>query len=547
MADYDIIKDYIFQNCIHFSVDSPAGKMPLRDKSFIFDLRSLTMHPTFGPMVGKMIWDRIKKYNIGCIFTKGVGGASLLTNIQVAAKNEDIDLYTLIVRDSRKDTNRKTLIEGVIPPTSCKALFIDDLVNTGDTFNQCKDAFAETGINVRLVGAACVVTLSNPIGTRSWDAQGVINECLFRRENFGITRSGPPGQLSLNLIDQILTNNSTSSIDLRSPPIIHDSKIYWATDEQKVYCYNLENNEIVWSIETPVSEENQSSKGIVNLMSIDNAFIYFNTYSGTCYKLNKLTGEIIWSNKLSTWIHSSPTLSADGTKIYIGTENKDSEEISTGDIVALDKQTGFEIWRTTTNALVPCTPLEMLDRIIVGNNDNKLFCLDAVNGSMRWTLDLNGPAKGRAANVGSQCCVTTENGWFYLINTDTGEIDYQDIKGSGFRNNFTTLYNNNYITIDQQGLIQKISTTGRVDWLITVRGKLSWFPSIVGNIAYLSTDNGTCYSINLDSGVKLKVGKIRLNNKDNEETILYSPPAANSDIIAFNTNNKGLLVYAISN
>ena len=127
------------------------------------------------------------------------------------------------------------------------------------------------------------------------------------------------------------------------------------------------------------------------------------------------------------------------------------------------------------------------------------------------------------------------------------QIDYQDIKGSGFRNNFTTVYNNNYITIDQQGLIQKISTTGQVDWLITVRGKLSWFPSIVGNIAYLSTDNGTCYSINLDSGVKLKVGKIQLNNKDNEETILYSPPAANSDIIAFNTNNKGLLVYAISN
>jgi len=274
MSDYDIVKDYIFQNCIHFSVDSPAGKMPLRDKAFVFDLRSLTMHPTFGPMVGKMIWDRIKKYNIGCIFTKGVGGASLLTNIQVAARNEDIDLYTLIVRDSRKETNRKTLIEGVIPPASCKALFIDDLVNTGETFNQCKDAFAETGINVRLVGAACVVTLSNPIGTRSWDAQGVINECLFRRENFGITRSGAPRQLSLNLIDQILTNNSTSSIDLRSPPIIHDSKIYWATDEQKVYCYNLENNEIVWSIETPISEEDQSSKGIVNLMSIDDTFIF---------------------------------------------------------------------------------------------------------------------------------------------------------------------------------------------------------------------------------------------------------------------------------
>ena len=81
---------------------------------------------------------------------------------------------------------------------------------------------------------------------------------------------------------------------------------------------------------------------------------------------------------------SSNTISAIGSYLFIGIK---------GSIIALDPQSGSEVWRTElTSAYFTSITLQH-ERIFAASN-GELFCLDPVNGSLLWHNKLKGLGVG---------------------------------------------------------------------------------------------------------------------------------------------------------
>lgn len=548
MDDKALLKDYIVKNCIHFSYDSDSGPKVLKNQAYLFDLRELTMDPIMGQLAARLIWERIKKYEPGCLFTHGIGGAPLLTNIQIIAASEGKNLYTLICRDARKPSNRQRLVEGKRPDPNTRAIFIDDVVNSGDTYRQSLEALEVEGITLRVLGAAGILSMWAYSGTRLLEAQGKVSEFLFRRQDLGITRAFPTDELLGDLLTQVATYNESDLTDIKSPPVIDGNLLIWATDDQVVRCLNITTNELQWIIETPISGGIRS-KGIVNKILVTDQHVFFNTYSGTAYKVEKTSGQIVWGVHIGKWVHASTTISNDMTKLFIGTEDINPEDESAyGNLVCLDSETGLLIWSTRFNEYVPCTAHVVNDRVLIGCNDNTISCLSQATGSTWWKQTLKGSVKGKVNNIGNIVCATTENGYIYFIDMYSGDIIKELVGSRGFRHNFVQVYSEKFIVVDIDGLIKCYDTTGTLTWINRVRGALSWYPTIKDDIMYVVTDSGFVFTLNAQTGEKLKYSYVMKDDGTGiNKTVVQCPPAVGDGVIAFNTNNKGLLLYDFSN
>lgn len=544
--DYYKLKQFIISNCIHFSYDSTEGPQNLQEQAFLFDLRELTMHPEMGPLAARLLWDRIKVHNISCLFTHGIGGVPLVTQIQALAHAEGRDLYVLVCRETRKTSNRRRLVEGIRPPENSRAIFIDDLMNSGDTYRQALDAIQEEGITLRVMGAAGIITMWAYTGSRTLQAQGLVSEFLFRRQDLGITRVFPEIELLGSVKNIVYTGSVQNTANLKSPPVIDGDNVYFATDEQEVFCYSISNNSISWKFSAPVANANLT-KGIINKIAFDASAVYFNTYSGTAYKVDKITGSQLWAVRPGKWLHSSPTISTDGSKVYLGTEDLKPDGTQFGSFVCLDAQTGLEVWKYETEAYVPCTGHLLDNRIIFGNNANKLYCLNAETGNLWWSIELKGAVKGKAANIDNKVCVTTENGYMYIVDSQTGTILYENICAKAFRHNFVVTYNNCFYVFDTDGLIKCYNTEGQLQWLNRVRGALNWYAELFNDTFYLATDSGYAFSVDPKSGEKLRYSYVlKDDGTGTNKTIIEAPPATNGQIIVFNTSNKGVVIYDLS-
>lgn len=545
--EYLELKKYILSSCIHFSIDTLTGYKYLpNDSSYLFDLRELLLHPYYGKLAAKLVWNKIRKYEIRLLFGQGVGSIPLMTLIQQVAKELDnVDLDILVCREARKKTNRQRLVEGIRPTAVPRAMFIDDLTNTGSTYRKCIKALKEENINLRIMGAAGILDFWAFQGTRQLAVQNSAIEYLFRRHDLGLTRTSPNVPVLGAKKYSVLTSNTYPRMDLKSPAAIDNRIAYWATDTQSVYAMNIDTGEVLWSFDAP-DQEDWQDKGIINKLLIDSTGVYFNTYNGIAFKLNKLTGETIWAVKVARWLHSSSTPSEDGTKIFLSTESRNETDSSpSGDFVCLNSSTGEELWRLETQELAPCTPhvVSSTSKVIVGNNLNELYCLNADNGNILWKINLAGPVKGKVNNVENVCCATTENGYIYFINIITGTVLSENLNSKGFRHVFVTVVNNTFIVSDIDGYVKAFSKEGTLIWINKLRGKLFWYPAVKDNTLYFATRSGYVFAIDASDGSKKAFSYI---DESDTTTLIGAPPAVDSDAIVFHTTNKGLLVYELS-
>lgn len=540
------LKSYILSNCLHFCIDNNNTYQRIKNSIYLFDLRELVLHPIYGRMAAAMIWERIKPYAVRMLFGKGSGAIPLMSLIQQVAKEQDgVDVNILICRDARKTTNRKRWVEGIRPANAPRAMFIDDLTNTGTTYRDCVKAIDDEGIPLRIVGAAGIVDMWSFTGTRKLAVQNHKIEYLFKRHDLGLSRVTPSTPIMGNLVHQVRSINSYPAMDLKSPPVFDENRVYWATDNHQVYCMDTSSGEILWMFTSPEQEDWQP-KGIVNKMLIDDTGIYFNTYNGLSFKLDKLTGETLWITRPSRWVHSSSTPSADGSKIYIATESRDfSDESPKGDVVCMDSATGRELWRFATDNLAPCTPYVSGNRVYACNNANAVFCIDGNTGKLVWQQKMRGAAKGRMLVANGMVYATTESGFIYAFNATNGQLIAVKLIANGIRHNFLTEHQGLIYILDIDGLVKAYDYSLTLKWISRVRGALSWYPLIKNDTMYVSTRDGYCFALNALTGNK--IGLAYVANDAAEPTIINSALAVSDEHIAFHTTNKGLVVYELSN
>ena len=103
-------------------------------------------------------------------------------------------------------------------------------------------------------------------------------------------------------------------------------------------------------------------------------------HSGRSSSSSPDTNIVTWTHKTGDWVYSSPTVFND--KLYIGSED--------GKLYCLNANDGEELWNFTTGDWVDSSPAIKDDRVFFGSVDNKLYCLSAVDGIEIWNFTTGG-------------------------------------------------------------------------------------------------------------------------------------------------------------
>lgn len=193
---------------------------------------------------------------------------------------------------------------------------------------------------------------------------------------------------------------------------IVENYLYVSENGGMFYCVDLNTMELVWAQDT---KDDSNSTPVFERTAEDAGFIYTApslhwTQTGdatgtiSIYKLNAITGEIVWQKPynvhtvsgVSGGVQSTPLLGKPGTDLegmIIYTIARTPEEYS-GIMVALDTKTGTELWRMDMTNYAWSSPVAVYEEdgsayIVVCDSMGYAMLVDA-RGNLLYTISLGG-------------------------------------------------------------------------------------------------------------------------------------------------------------
>ncbi|HEX3871547.1 MAG TPA: PQQ-binding-like beta-propeller repeat protein, partial [Pirellulales bacterium] len=183
-----------------------------------------------------------------------------------------------------------------------------------------------------------------------------------------------------------------------SGPTVADGRVY-VTDRiaspkqiERVHCFKEDTGERLWSYEYECAYTVGYDAGPRASVSIDNGRAYALGAMGHFHCFDAATGEVLWKRDLAAeydirmpiWgIAASPLIDGDLVTLQIGGRPGAC-------LIALDKVTGKERWRSMDDDASYCAPLliEQAGRkILLCLTGQHLAGLDPKSGAVFWTID----------------------------------------------------------------------------------------------------------------------------------------------------------------
>jgi outer membrane protein assembly factor BamB/predicted phosphodiesterase len=206
------------------------------------------------------------------------------------------------------------------------------------------------------------------------------------------------------------------NLTLTVHPLTTDGKIFTASKDGKIYCFDVFGNTI-WSYET-------HSK-IVSRPVLEADILTIGTMEGDLYTFDSETGRVIQILGLGEPITSqliTIPMKLNGQKMYgvvLGT--------STGKLCCYELNSLNPVWENKDAAsMIETKPLFIKDRIIYGSWDNYLYSVDAKTGLMNWKWTENknfyySPAACWVKSDGKNVYVTTPDKYVSAIDLLLGK------------------------------------------------------------------------------------------------------------------------------
>jgi outer membrane protein assembly factor BamB len=210
-----------------------------------------------------------------------------------------------------------------------------------------------------------------------------------------------------------------------SSPVVHEGRVYFGSSDERVYALDAASGKLAWAFKTggivhssPAvagntvlvgswdgvlyaldaesgaerwrfkTETEQKTSVLLGIQSsptVDKDTVYIGARDGYLYALDLKTGARKWRyDAKGSWIVGTPAV--DAGKVYVGTSD-------TGLLVALDQQTGREIYRYDTRVWTYSSPLLVGDILWAANMKGGVVALQAGTGQQRWSYQ---SAEGKA-------------------------------------------------------------------------------------------------------------------------------------------------------
>lgn len=420
----------------------------------------------------------------------GVGGLPLASALKLVLPER---INVLFIRRERKGYELNRLVEGPELPPFSRVLIVDDLLNAGSSFNRVADAVVERFPSATIIGIAVLVDFEQQ-GSKQLRARGFEVRRVFTARDLNL-KSRPFTSGHFRRIWQNLAINTTATGYVRSVPAVAGDNLIVGTDYTGWVCCDKRDGELLWTIRSCRPVPN----GVASTPQVFDSDVVLAAYDGVIRRVQLETAEVVWQNKIDSFIHSTPQIH--DSLIFVGTEGR-KRKGHYGDIVCLNAESGLERWRIKTRDQVPCTPLVIAEKemVVCASNDKMLYCADFA-GELKWQVNTNHEIKG--------CPVYAENAVFTAANegfleswTCDGKLIWSRKLCSSLHLVQPVIYKNKIIVpLSESGVAALDKDTGDVIWYNAQKSRPAPSITIQNDAGFIITRNGILSKLNLDTGV----------------------------------------------
>jgi orotate phosphoribosyltransferase len=151
---------------------------------YYFDCKAATLDPEGCTLIGQLIFQKIKEWDIDAVGGLTLGADPISLSIALEAFKNNAFIYPLIVRKEPKKHGTQKWIEGILDKVK-KVMAIDDVITTGKSTIQAIEKLRESGL---IVEKAFVIIDREEGGRENIEKIGVEVLSLFKRSDFDLKR-----------------------------------------------------------------------------------------------------------------------------------------------------------------------------------------------------------------------------------------------------------------------------------------------------------------------------------------------------------------------
>jgi outer membrane protein assembly factor BamB len=207
-----------------------------------------------------------------------------------------------------------------------------------------------------------------------------------------------------------------AAVLLRSSPIVVDNRVYVGSLDTNLYCLNTADGEVLWKFKTEgyITSSPAVSNGEVYVVSQESS-------AGGLYKLNALSGELIWKKELpyqttaggGTDMHASPTV-ANGM-VFVSS--------NVMEYYGINATNGETIWtyrNEIAGEFIVCSTIYQNGRLFLIDKFS-VTCVNASDGNVLWGTYLGDELYVSPVYADEKLYVVTDERHVYAINATNGE------------------------------------------------------------------------------------------------------------------------------
>jgi outer membrane protein assembly factor BamB len=199
-----------------------------------------------------------------------------------------------------------------------------------------------------------------------------------------------------------------------------------------------------------------------------------------------------WEFEAGDGFTSSPSV-VDGT-VYVGCNDNR--------VYAIDAEEGTEEWHHETGWVVFASPAVVNGTVYVGGRDGKLYAIDAAEGTVEWTRDL-GAMSSSPVVVNGIVYVATWLAEVYALDAETGETQWQASTGNQVRSSPAYADGSLYLGAHDGNVYAFDAATGDETWRFQTGSEVHGGPVVHENTVFAGGGRGSFYAIDAYGGTKI--------------------------------------------
>jgi len=375
----------------------------------------------------------------------------------------------------------------------------------------------------------------------------LLSSCVSKTNTgIGMFRDNVAHNSNTNTNYDLLYDTKTWSFDagapVRSTVLVNDSKLYFGNTKGDFFALDKKTGTVLWQY--------HSGFAINSSAACQNGMVFFSDNEQTLYALDQLSGNLKWKLKLGDklpylwrfdYYFSSPTLMDD--KIIIGSDD--------GNLYVVEQNNGDIVWKFKGKGLIRSTASVYRDAVLFGDTEGNFYSLDSKTGQQKWSYKINGePLKldtlgfDRKAILSAPVIANDKiifgarDGFLYCLNASDGKLIWTMDHQVSWIISTVAVKDSFVVTGTSDGrFIQAVHlNTGKEIWKFHTPQATWSSPLIDNDKVYEGCYDGQLFCLDLKTGKR--IGQFATNG------IVYSSPVISDSLLYIGSDDGHL--YALS-